>query len=88
MIFYNKIDLSEGIDVAKNNSKECIVCHYWYFDHGFKYHKSHKSLYNGFHDLVMLFLDISDIAIITVKGADYCYIVWINSPSFIGKFCA
>ena len=29
------------------------------------------SIYNGCHDLNMLCFNISDIAIITVKGADY-----------------
>ena len=35
----DKIDISEGIDVNKANlSKECDICHYWYFkDTGFKY---------------------------------------------------
>ena len=29
MLYCDRIDLSEEIDVAKsNNSKECIVCHY------------------------------------------------------------
>ena len=23
--------------VKSNNSNECIVCHYWYFNHGFKF---------------------------------------------------
>ena len=32
MLYYNRIDLSEGINAAKgNNSKECMVCHYWFF---------------------------------------------------------
>ena len=32
---YNRIDLNEGIDPAKsNNSKECIVFHYSFFNHG------------------------------------------------------
>ena len=40
MLYYNSTDLSEGIAVAKsNNSKECIVCHYWYFNHGFRFLK-------------------------------------------------
>ena len=31
MLYYDKIDISEGIDPAKsNNSKECMVCHYWF----------------------------------------------------------
>ena len=30
MLFYDKIDVSEGIYVNKTSgSKECDVCHYW-----------------------------------------------------------
>ena len=45
------MDISEGIDVNKTNaSKECDICHYWYFkDIGFKY-ESH--LCNGCHNLM------------------------------------
>ena len=32
MLKYDKIDISEGIDVDKTNeSRECKFCHYWYF---------------------------------------------------------
>ena len=32
MLEYDRIDISEGIDVDKINEwKECMVCHYWYF---------------------------------------------------------
>ena len=32
MLEYDRIDISEGIDVNKTNlSKECGICHYWYF---------------------------------------------------------
>ena len=32
MLEYNRIDVSEGIDVNKTNaSKEYDICHYWYF---------------------------------------------------------
>ena len=32
MLEYKRIDISEGIDVNKTNlSKECDICHYWYF---------------------------------------------------------
>ena len=39
MIEYERIDISEGIDVNKTNkSKECMLCHYWYFlDKNFSY---------------------------------------------------
>ena len=32
MIYYDRIEVSEGTDVHKTSaSKECDVCHYWYF---------------------------------------------------------
>ena len=32
MLEYDKIDVSEGIDVKKTNCfRKCIFCHYWYF---------------------------------------------------------
>ena len=39
MLEYDKIDIFEGIDVNKTNkSKECMLCHYWYFlDKNFSY---------------------------------------------------
>ena len=51
MLEYNKIDISEGIDVNKtDSSKECDICHYWCFkDIGFKYE---PYLCNGCHDLM------------------------------------
>ena len=39
MLQYEKIDVSEGIDVIKTSaSKECELCHDWIFkDNGFKF---------------------------------------------------
>ena len=50
MLEYYRIDISEGIDINKTNaSKECYICHYWYFkDIGFKYE---PYLCNGCHGL-------------------------------------
>ena len=32
MLYVDRIDVSEGIDVNKKSaSKECDICHYWYF---------------------------------------------------------
>ena len=32
MLEYNRIDISEGIDVTRTSlSKECDICHYWCF---------------------------------------------------------
>ena len=76
MLEYDRIDISEGIDVNKTSlSKECDICHYWYFeDIGFKYE---KYLYNGCHDLMQKAMSFSNVAIVYVKGSAYkinfCY---------------
>ena len=65
----DRIDISEGIDLAKsNNTKECMICHYWFFNHGFKFQ---DSICHGCHDVTTLSVNISDIAIISVKNVYY-----------------
>ena len=63
MLYYNKIDISEGIDVNKTGaSKEYIICHHWYLlDKG-------STVCNGCHDALMMSIDIGSIAI---YGVDY-----------------
>ena len=79
MLHYNRINIIEGIDLAKsNNSKECMICHYFFFNHGFKFQ---DSVCNGCHDLSMLCINISSIAIITVKNVNCCCIIHNNSKS-------
>ena len=73
MLHYDRIKIGEGIDLATSNkSKECIICHYCFFNHGFKFQ---DYLCDGCHDLTMLCLNISNITIITVKNIDYHCIV-------------
>ena len=32
ILVYEKINISDGIDVGMSDkSKECMLCHYWYF---------------------------------------------------------
>ena len=74
MVHYNRIDVSEGIDRTKSNkSRECMICHYCFFNHGFKFQ---DSVCNGCLDLTILCLNISDIAIITIKNVEYHYIIY------------
>ena len=42
-----------------------MICHYFFLNHGFKFQ---DSVCNGCHDLPMLSINISDVAIITVKN--------------------
>ena len=50
MLQYENIDASEGIDGNKTSpSKECELCHYWFFkDVGFKFE---EHVCNRCHDL-------------------------------------
>ena len=52
MLHYRRINISEGIHVNKIiASKECIICHYWYFiDTGFKFQ---SSVCNCCHDVLI-----------------------------------
>ena len=74
MLYYDGIDKSEGFGVAKSdNSKELIIFHYCFFNHGFKFQ---NSVCNGCHDLAMLYLNFSSIVVITVKDVDYHCIIY------------
>ena len=70
MLKYKRIDISERIDINKTNlSKECDICHYWYFkDIGFKYE---KYLCNGCHDLMQKAMSFSNVTIVYVKENAY-----------------
>ena len=78
MLEYDRIDISEGTDVNKINlSKECDICHYWYFkDIGFKYE---KYLCNGCHDLLQKAMSFNNVAIVYVKGNTYRINFWYIS---------
>ena len=78
MLEYDRIDISERIDVNKTNLlKECDICHYWYFkDIGFKYE---KYLCNGCHNLMQKAMSFNNIAIAYVKGSAYKIHFWCMS---------
>ena len=78
MLEYDRIDSSEGVDVNKTNfSKECDICHYWYFkDIGFKYE---LYLWNCCHDLMQKAMSFNNVAIVCVKGIAYRIHFWYMS---------
>ena len=53
MLHFDKIDISQGIDINKTSaSKECDVCHYWYFlNKGFKFQ---PNICNGCYDVLLM----------------------------------
>ena len=75
MLQYQKISVLEGIDVNKTSaSKECKLCHYWYFkDVGFKFE---PHVCNKCHDVLMTAYELKNIAILNVKGVDFRCILW------------
>ena len=60
MLYYDIMDVSEGIDVNNTSAtKECIICHYWYFlDEGFKFQ---PNLYSGIHNLLMISMNLNEL---------------------------
>ena len=79
MLYYHRIEISEEIDLAKsNNSKVCMVGHYWFLNHGLKFQ---DSLCYVCHNLTILSLNKSDLIIITVKIVAYCCIIHVICES-------
>ena len=78
MLEYGRIDFSEEIDVDKTNaSKECKVCHYWYFlDKNFSYG---PHLRDGCYNIMQKSMDFRNIAIICVEGSAYRIHFWYMS---------
>ena len=80
MLEYDRIDISEGIDVNQTIlSKECDICHYWYFkDIDFKYE---PYICNGCLDLMQKAMTFNNIAIVYVKGNAYRISFWYISKN-------
>ena len=70
MLKYDKIDITEGIDLNKTNkSRECMFCHYWY-------HLNKNFTYgpltcDGCYNIVQTSTDFKNIAIIHLKNNAY-----------------
>ena len=77
MLYYDRIDLSEEINVNKPSPSN--VCHYWYFlNYSFKFQ---SNVCNRCHDLLMISINLSNIAILNMKGSDYCCIISLISKN-------
>ena len=78
MLEYDRIDISEGIDINKTSaSKKCDICHYWYFlNKNFSYE---PYLCNGCHDLMQKAMSFNNVAIVSIKGNDYRIHFWYMS---------
>ena len=76
MLKYDKIDITEGIDVDKTNkSRECMFCHYWYYlNKNFSYG---PFTCDGCYNIVQRSTDFKNIAIVRVKKVDTEFILKI-----------
>ena len=73
MLQYQKIDVSEGIVANETNaSKECELCHYWFFKTvGFKFE---EHVCNKCHELLTMVYSLKYIATLSAKRATFrCY---------------
>ena len=72
MLQYDRIDVSEGIDINKTSaSKECMLCHYQYF----------KDV--GCHAVSMMAYELKNVAILNTKGVDCRCILWGISKNYV-----
>ena len=62
MVYYDRVDVCEGIDVNKTSTSEGFdFCFYWYFlNFSFKFQ---PNVCNRYHDLLIMSMNLSDIAI-------------------------
>ena len=78
MLLYEKIDISDGIDVnMSDKSKECTLCHYWYFlDKSFSYA---PYLCDGCYNMTQKRNKLKNIATIRIKKSeDRIFFLFMN----------
>ena len=56
---------------------QCDICHYWCFlNYSFKFQ---SNVCKRCRDLLMMSINVSDIATLNIKGSDYCCIISLIS---------
>ena len=80
MLYFDRIDVSEKIDVNKTSElKQCDICHYWYFlNYSFKFQ---RNVCNRCHDLLMISMNLRNIVVLNIKGFDYHCIISLISKN-------
>ena len=80
MLEYDRIDISEGIDISKTNAlTEYDICNHWYFLS--KNFNCEPYLCNGCHDLMQKAKNFNDVAIVFAKGIDHRIHFWYMSKN-------
>ena len=78
MLEYDRIDISEGIDINKTSlSKECDICHYWYFKNIVFKHGPY--LCNSCHDLTQKAMSFNNVAIMLKEmDTEFIFGIWVK----------
>ena len=85
MLQYDRIDISEGIDINKTSkSKKCILCHYWYLKD--VVYKFQPYFCKGCHTVSMMAYELKCIPILNAKGVDYrCILLGISRDEAVNR---
>ena len=80
ILYFDRIDVSEGIDVNKTStSNECDNLHYRYFlNYSFKFQ---PNACNWCHDVLIISMNFSDIAILNINGSNYHCVISLVSKN-------
>ena len=71
--------LLKELMLIKQVHQKSDVCHYWYFlNYNFKFQ---PNVCNRCHDLLMMHVNLRDIAILNIKGSDYHCIICLISKN-------
>ena len=74
MLYIESIDVYKGIDVNKSSEwKVCDICQYWYFL--LKGLKFQLNICYGCHDLLIMSMNLSYIAILNITCSNHCCIM-------------
>ena len=77
MQYYDRIDVSEGIDI--NKTRQCDIFHYLHFlNKGFKFQ---LCVHHRCHDLLMISMNLNNIYILNIKNDNYSCIIKEMSKS-------
>ena len=84
MLYYDRIDISEEIDVNKTSaSKECVACHYQHFlNDSFTFQ---PNVCNRCYDLLIMSVNFKDIAILNYKVSVYWSVFSLISKNEAAK---
>ena len=83
MLYYDRVDVSERNDINKTSAEcdewECDVCHYRQFSD--KRFKIELHVHNGWYDVLIMSMNLSNIATLNIQDFDYHYIINGNSKN-------